>query len=531
MSSFASRFKAGSDIAKDLLNTYETAKRKKEMGEIAGAQEQADFTPEERAAMEAKANAVDDNGQPIYTMGTDAQGNVTTTLNKEAVPGAVDEAYAPAAMARSGVNFLGKTYGAPLTDGQRLGAQQQAMAGVLDKNGDIEGAMRYRQQAKQGELTDMQLAQAVRTGKREDKADEIAAILEGVDKEAGAWMKTRLIGADGTERTATVDDHLATTQFRANKLMEAGRATEAGALIKDFNAQSLVKIQLETAQRSDALKKTSAALAAGDLNAVKDFYNKFTPDGAQVVSVSRDDKGQILIERTTDDGRPMAPHTLKDTGELSAALKMFEDPMALYNWTQSEFTRNLQTKADKRADVSLDLQRQTTGATLGARADAKKASEAAAAAGVALYKEQHPNATPAELDAVKQGVLSAVPKVDANAPAEVKLAKAFKDAGIAKTDEEALRMATQSKSDSPAKVRAEVYGKALAANFGNADKAKEATEAAMSYLFPAAPAAAAGTIAPGATFANQTEFDAAVKAGKVKSGDRVSVGGRSATYK
>jgi len=329
----------------------------------------------------------------------------------------VDEAYAPAAMARSGVNFLGKTYGAPLTDGQRLGAQQQAVAGMLDKNGDIEGAMRYRQQAKQGELTDMQLAQAVRTGKREDKADEITAILEGVDKEAGAWMKTRLTGADGTERTATVDDHLATTQFRANKLMEAGRATEAGALIKDFNAQSLVKIQLESAQRSESLKQTSAALAAGDLNAVKDFYNKFTPDGAQVVSVSRDDKGQILIERTTDDGRPMAPHTLKDTGELSAALKMFEDPMALYNWTQSEFTRNLQSKADGRADQSLGIQQAQLGlsqashaATAGARADAKGEAAAKAAAGVALYKQQHPNATPADLEAVKLGVLSAVPK-------------------------------------------------------------------------------------------------------------------------
>ena len=228
---------------------------------------------------------------------------------------------------------------------------------------------------------------------------------------------------------------------------------------------------------------------------------------------------------------PMPPHTLKDAGELSAALKMFEDPMALYNWSQQEFTRNLQTKADKRADRSLTLQEQSTNATVGARTDARTNAQAQAAAGVALYKEKHPEATPAELEAVRTGVMSALPKVDANAPAEVKLAKAFKDAGIAKTDEEALRMATQSKADSPDKVRAEIYGKALAANFGNAENAKKATEEAMRYLFPATPAAAAGTIAPGATFANQTEFDAAVKAGKVKSGDRVSVGGRSATYK
>ena len=417
MNSFASRFKAGSDIAKDLLNTYETARRKKEMGDIATQQETTAYTADQGTDLEALANAKDPEGKPYYSLGNDPTGKYTVTPNFKDETGASPAEYAPSTIAAKGVSFLGKNYDAPLTDTQATSARQQAMAGVMEKYGDAEGAMRYRQQAKQGELADMQLTQAKRTGAREDKADAVTATLEGVDKEAGEWMKSRLKNPDGTERVATVDDHLATTQFRANKLMEAGRASEAGALMKDFNAQALVKIQLETAQRTDALKKTSAALAAGDLNAVKDFYNKFTPDGAQVVSVTRDEKGQILIERTTDDGRPMPPHTLKDAGELSAALNSFSDPMALYNWSQNEFKNSLSLKADGRAEKSLGIQQAQLGlsqsshaAAAGDRSNAKADALAKAAAGLALYKQQNPNASAAELEAVKRGVLSAVPK-------------------------------------------------------------------------------------------------------------------------
>ena len=116
--------------------------------------------------------------------------------------------------------------------------------------------------------------------------------------------------------------------------------------------------------------------------------------------------------------------------------------------------------------------------------------KAASDAGVSLYLENNPNATKPQLDAVRSGIIKAAPESDKSAPAEVKLAGAFVAAGLAKNQADGLRMATQSKSDSPEKIRAEVYGKALVANMGNAAAAEKATDGAMKYLFPPAEAQA-----------------------------------------
>lgn len=526
---FFKAFNAGFDTVNKVGKDYELSK-------LAQEKETQAYTAEQGAELEAMANAKDADGNPYYTMGNDPTGKYTVTPNFKNETGAAPAEYAPSTVAAKGVSFLGNNYDAPLTQTQTTGARQQAMAGVMEKYGDAEGAMRYRQQAQQGTLMDMQLAQAKRTGAREDKADAVTATLEGVDQEAGDWMKSRLKNPDGTERVATVDDHLATTQFRANKLMEAGRASEAGALMKDFNAQALVKIQLETAQRTDALKKTSAALAAGDLNAVKDFYNQFTPDGAQVVSVKRDDKGQILIERTTDDGRPMPPHTLKDTGELSAALNSFSDPMALYNWSQNEFRNNLALKADTRAGQSLGIQQAQLGLSQSSHNE-KRADTAALRTAGAEYESARQTGNEDGMKAATLKLIQAggVAPGGANAsdPAEVKLANAWIRAGVAKDLAEGLRLATSNNGKSEESIRADMYGKALAANFSNAEEAKKATEEGMAYLTQSAAKpsrSASGKVTGLPAYKDQSEFDAAVKAGKVKAGDKVTVGGRTATW-
>lgn len=498
---WAAGFSAGSQMGRGIVDAYRQSKDyqdkqniKEGLADVASQKATEAYTPEQGAQLEAAAQATGPDGKPYYVVGTNAMGKYTVEPNFKNETGATPTDYAPATIAAKGVNFLGKNYDAPLTDSQTLGARQQAMAGIMEKHGDTEGAMRYRQQAQHGVLAerqiaqaDMQIAQGKRTGLREDKADAVTATLEGVDKEAGDWMKSRLKNPDGTERVATVDDHLATTQFRANKLMESGRSNEAGVLMKDFNAQALVKIQLETAQRAEALKKTSAALAAGDLNAVKDFYNQFTPDGAQVVSVTRDGAGRINIERTTDDGRKMPPHTLKDTGELSAALNSFSDPMALYNWSQNEFRNNLALKADTRAGQSLGIQQAQLGLSQSSHKEKRADTAALRSAGVdyeaARQKGDEVGMKSATLKLIQAGG-TAPGGANANDPAEVKLANAYIRAGLAGNLAEGLQLATSSKDSSPDKVRTNVYGKALAANFGNAEKAKKATEEAMTYLFP-----------------------------------------------
>jgi hypothetical protein len=120
----------------------------------------------------------------------------------------------------------------------------------------------------------------------------------------------------------------------------------------------------------------------------------------------------------------------------------------------------------------------------------REEAKAKADAALALFKERNPNATPAELEAVRRGVMDAIPKVDDKAPSEVRLAQALVNAGVEPDMAAALRRAMSSKEKSPAEIRADIYGKALTANMGNAEAAQKATEEAMKYLFPgwAAPA-------------------------------------------
>jgi hypothetical protein len=248
-----------------------------------------------------------------------------------------------------------------------------------------------------------------------------------------------------------MDDHLAASQYRASALTEAGKVEAAGKAIADHNSQALIKIQLDTAQRDQDLTKTASALAAGDLNSVKDFYNKYVPDGAKVVSVTRDDKGQINIQRESMDGRPMPPTIMKDTGQLTSALAAFKDPLALYNWTQNEFRNNLATNADKRGDKQLALEGQRVKLAVDAADSTSEDRDLMRTAGVAYEKARQagdqPGMNAATLDLIKAGGTNPG-AASANDPAEVKLARAMMQAGMATDMKGALEMAISKKGQS-----------------------------------------------------------------------------------
>ncbi|NDF52486.1 MAG: hypothetical protein EB116_20810, partial [Betaproteobacteria bacterium] len=160
----------------------------------------------------------------------------------------------------------------------------------------------------------------------------------------------------------------------------------------------------------------------------------------------------------------------------------------------------LNRNADQRAAKRLQFDSED-------RADAK-AKQAAASL---YYLEKNPTATPAELDAVKRGVIPVIPDAGKDQPAEVRLAAAYIRAGLAKDMAEGLRMATTLKTESPERVRADIFAKALAANMGNAQRAQEATDAAMRYLFPEQ---SKSNTSPGAKLQNVTAEDIAATAKK-----------------
>ena len=362
----------------------------------------------------------------------------------------------PREVAMQGVtDFMGQRRAGTMSRDQLDQARLMGIAGVLERTNPMEGLRLRREvtaQQRDAQRFGWEQNRNERQIRLDQEADADKEALRAIDAKTGEWFNSRLANPDGTQRAATVDDHLAATEYRAAQLMMAGRTEAAGRAMSEFNAQSLVKIQLESAQRNEALGRTAAALAAGDFGPLKDFYNRFVPDGAVVTNVSRDAQGRIVIQRERMDGQPLPPTTLQDTGQLLAALNSFKDPMAVYNWSQNEFRNNIAVRAEQRADradaragaqfAQGQMDRQQ------AQADASARSEAAVAYAEDRERAQGRTLSDAERNAIRTGVIDAVPRADRNAPAQVQLARAMVESGLAPDMKTALdrAMSTRSKS-------------------------------------------------------------------------------------
>jgi len=342
------------------------------------------------------------------------------------------------------VMFMGKTYDKKPDDGAISEARMNAKAGILEKYGDIQGADRLRSNARQDKLATLQIGSAERQAKRDKQADDDEAKIRAVDDEVAAWTQTRLKNPDGTMRDMTPDDHLESSQYRVAKLVGAGQLKAANALAKDNFQMAGQKIQMQTAERNEALSRVGAQVAAGDLSGLGDFYARYIPDGAKVKNITQDPKtGAISIERESLDGRPLSPTKFKNRDEVLAGLKTFQDPMALYNFSMNEFQRGLQDRQVRNQERQIGNSERRLD-----QAESEKKERANAA--VSLFKQQNPNAKPEEIEAVRTGVMPAVG--EKGQVAEVKLAQALVLAGAAPDMKSALNMALTKKSDSPASV-------------------------------------------------------------------------------
>ena len=312
-------------------------------------------------------------------------------------------------IAQQGVtDFLGNRTAGSMSEDQVTSARQRAMTGVISRTDPVTGA-RMAREAKSSERDDQRFGWEQRRAEREDRKftqeEDRDRFMKGLESEVGQFMQSRMTGPDGHTRPATVDDYLAASQFKAAKLIESGKMDDAAAIMKDYNAQSFVKIQLETAERDKALGETIAAVNAGNLDAARGFYDKFLPDGAQVTEVKQGRDGRIVVERQSATGQPIPPMTFTDVNQMTASLAALKDPMAVYNWSQNEFRNNLALRADARAE-------RADGRSAANSRSGRQDEAARVTAATALFQERNPNATPTEIEAVRRGVLPAVPKTD-----------------------------------------------------------------------------------------------------------------------
>jgi len=266
----------------------------------------------------------------------------------------------------------GQTFSRMPTQQEIDSARYAAAANVIAERDPV-AAMRMRremdEQAYQARIRPEQEAQMKRQGlltegqiKAMNKTQERETKLEAVDTDVAQWQSKRLLDPNTNEpRQPTMDDNIAALQYRATALQKAGLNKEATDSLRDYQGFAVNQIKLDETQRNSQLGAVAAAIAAGDLGPAVAFYDRYVLDGAKVTGMKTDPKtGAITVSRTRDDGGKLPDKVIKGgANELLASLNSFRDPMSLYNFSQNEFTNNLNLRktvaAEKTAEADVSL--------------------------------------------------------------------------------------------------------------------------------------------------------------------------------
>jgi len=406
--SFLNGFMGGMQMAREVKGQFDEIKSASDMRKI------ADAKPEEFSGFTA------DQGADLEKMAASGEFDVGYDDDKKAYTLKPKSGGEAKLVAQQGVTeFMGNRKAGKMSGDEVDDARQMAMADVVGRRDPMQ-ASRMRRDVKQGRREDERYAWEKKRAEREDRKatdeDANAEFMKGLEGEVGQHMIARLTGPDGQTRPATVDDYLAASQFKAAKLIEAGKTDAAQAVIKDHAAQSFVKIQLENVERDKALGETIAAVNAGNLEAARQFYDRYLPDGATIQGFEQGPNGSIVAQRVSASGQAMAPMVFKDVNQLTASLASLKDPMAVYNYTQNEFRNSLAVRADQRADRGEARADRAEGrsaasfaASMADRGRSRAEGSAKDAAAVNLFKEMNPGASEAQIEAVRRGILPAVP--------------------------------------------------------------------------------------------------------------------------
>lgn len=412
--------------------------------------------------------------------------------------------------------YLGQTFDTDPTADQMLSTRQLAMAGVLEKNGDAEGGLRYRTQVqqaaqqadatkrdqwrfgreqKQAGLQDEEIAKekTYQTERQQILANSAPAMLqqtnaaaqaEFAQKQAKYAEDLKLPGMEARDLQAPVAP--AQQKVSPGQMVQTYSALIAhDAKYGKISTEGLMQFgqQLQKLKDEGYNKALNLARSGASLDDVAKAFNasgdqKFDPKSVISDQMIKGPDGvpSRVIEFRGEDG---AIHSLNTTAELDALGK-----------ADAIFTRFYQAQADSRDKTRTDLAVNADGraaTTVKMAQDAAKSSkaekDAAAKAGIALWKQNNPNATAAEFEAARTGVLPFVPKDDGSAPNEVKLARAALAANMPGVTDmaSALRWAKSKVGTDPN----EVFNQLVTGDkFGGKEAVTRASEtmAAMGYV-------------------------------------------------
>ena len=503
---WAEGFSAGSQLGARLVDTYNSAKDRKRLEEqrlelerIGSAQpEQSQgFTAEQGDQVRAAA----ESGQ--YDVGYD-EANKSYTVTPKADPSQTGR------IGMQGVtDFNGQRTAGAMSESQVANARARGMAGVVMKSDPVQG-MRMMRDVTQGERDDQRFGWEQQRAEREmrnaakddeyqkgrqevfnssvfgqknaDYVQQQQAFLQSkkqYDEALAAGKVPDELGAPPTapKRSAySISDSLADQGTLLSHDAKYGKVDPK--TFGDFT-ERLRKVEDE-----GYLKALNLAQGGGPIERVVQAFNstgqmKLDPKAIISDKMVKGAGGvpERVISYNDENGNA---HDINIMSELKSLGKANE---ALSQFYQGETNRSgnaqlgmsgahlaLSQNADKRAQSDFE-----------AGQPRKQLESTVATMQLALA-----NASTPEERAAIQAKINAVqgPGSDKDQVAEVKLANAYRRSGLASTDAEALRMASQSKGKSEAEHKVEIFGKALAANMGNVEAAKKAADAGMAYLYP-----------------------------------------------
>jgi hypothetical protein len=512
MAAFQTGFQLGSRIATDALDRKERAERQKKEDEerelrkdltrlqIGSATEEARRKAEVAQLTRGLSDTIQGIDRPATNAALDADFNAALQAPDNAVmaKNAARQGVRPAAApALSGV---------PADAAAAAAAPAGPAAGVMPAVPAVPTVRDGSNAANEQALTVRGAVDPLSPEYRQRVSGQMAAI-------AAATGDIERLRSLETERRTTAEDALIAQRTKEYKATE----DQIGATTVFVN-QTSRRITMSTPDKNGLV----------GLSVV-------TPDGnARFETLSRGEQAKLYAAVGLLDVNPTRALKMMEEVNKDLAQAIRDE-----NLTTSQVATNTNTVAQTGANIDnirADNKRADDAARrlAGADAQTRKDAEAKANAAAALYKQNNPNATPADVEAVRRGVISAVPTIDANSPAQVKLAQALINAKVAPDMATGLRMAMQGVQKSRNDFYQDIYGKALTASMGSAEQAKKVADQALKdydAVVGAAQAPAPGAPAPAApaqpgaplTFNTAAEAEAAGAAGKIPPGSKFNI--------
>jgi hypothetical protein len=540
-----------------MYDTIDRVQRDQELRKVASEVPTMDegFTPEQGAQIQSAANS----GQYDIEWDPESKG-YKITPKAGGAPGMINM--------QQRQSFQGKILDKPLDEAGISRARQMAMAGVLERHGDLDGAARIRDRLAADEDRQFNRERLRKAAEREDVRWERDQKQYDAEQAYRDGMSALIDGSIFGQRSKAFQEQMAKyeadkkaydakvaagevgaiaptppqppTMTSGEKMLDAAQAIAFKAQHGKASLEEIMKVseQMSTLGQEGYLNMLRMAHAGAPLTAVVQAFNSTGKAQIDPSAIIKDERvkrpGGVesrLITYQLPDGRTQTIDTYADMAYLGRAEEALKQ-------AQQEFQHQMQERQVAVSEGHLRVNQADAtrrAAEFNAGASTREAAAEIARLKIALAKTEDPaeqQRIESKLRALSTGMRSSGAGAD---PAKVKEAQTVLAAGMAPDMASALELVLQN----PEKVHQDFVKSAMQSLPGSPERAVQTADKLMEQIGwrragnrwtkvgGGQPAAGPGGVA---SFASEAEAAAAAAAGKIKPGDRITVNGRSGTW-